>query len=365
MKKVETHCLSVKRSSLLLNLFLFVQTFFFVTAFAQGQQPAAVVYVDQVVQMEATPTSLFSGTVIGREDSRLAAEVEGRLIAVLEVGDKVNQGEIVAQIEGTTFQLMVDEAKAELIPVQAKLDFYKRESKRLEKLAKNNNAAKSRFDEVSSSYDEYLGNLKTIKLRLAQAEDRMQRTFIKAPFNGVVSERYKSTGERVDIGDEVARLVNVENLEVQVRVPEAIVNYIDIGSRLRVTGRAGTAEGIVRTFVPVGDDVSRLYELRLSINSSDWLAGQAVRVAVPTSKKRQVLAVPRDALVIRQNEVSVIKVAEDKTAERVVVTLGLAQGKIVEIIGDDLKAGDFVVIRGNERVLEGQNLNIKDELPNT
>ncbi len=323
------------------------------------QEQAAKVYVAAAVEIEAAPLGWFPGTVIGRADSRLAAEVEGRLIKVVEVGDAVREGEVVARIEGTIFQLMLDEAQAELIPIQARLDFYQRESKRLEKLARNNNAAKNRLDDLMSSYDEYLGQMKATRLRLAQARDRLQRTFIKAPFHGVVSERYKSKGERVDRGDEVLRLVNTDSLEVSVRIPQALTAFISPDAILLASDGRYDERLTVRALVPVGDDISRLYELRLLFENKQWLAGQALRVAVPQSAKRQMLAVPRDALVIRQDGTSVFKVNDSNAAELVPVQVGVAQGRLVEVTGG-LRAGDKVVIQGNERLRPGQAVQILD-----
>ena len=348
------HLFNSKRLLYLTGL-LMAGLVFFTEAMAEPGQ-AAKVYVARAVALSAAPVSWFAGTVIGRDDSRLAAEVEGRLIAVLEVGDRVKQGEVLAQVEGTTFQLMLDEARADLLPLQARIDFYQRESKRLASLAKNNNASKNRLDEVMSNYDEYTGLLKATRLRLARARDRLQRTFIKAPFNGVVSERYKSKGERVDSGDEVLRLVNTDSLEISVRVTQELTAFIEPDSALLATDGKHEDMAMVRALVPVGDDVSRLYELRLEFQSRQWLAGQALRVAIPQSRKRQIVAVPRDALVIRQDGVTIFRI-NNNVADRIPVQVGIAQGRLVEVTGK-LSVGDQIVIQGNERLQPGQAVQI-------
>ena len=113
----------------------------------------------------------------------------------------------------------------------------------------------------------------------------------------------------------------------------------------------------MRTLVPVGDLQSHLYELRLDVNVENWLAGQDVRVAVPTGAPRAVMAINRDALVLRRTGISVFRVNSDNKAERIDVTTGIASGDLIEIKGA-VNAGDKIVIRGSERLRPGQDVSI-------
>lgn len=327
---------------------------------APAQQSRAFpVRVVNAVEMEAAPTSWVPGTVIGRDDSKLSAEVDGKLEQVLEVGDRIAAGGTIARLDPITFEFQVAEAKAEIISLQAKLDFYHREVKRLETLAKMNNAAKNRLDEVSSDYADYTGRLEAARTRLAQAQDRLRRTGIKAPFPGVVTERYQAKGERISAGTPILRLVNLESLEIQARVPQTSIAYLKPGIMLDVFDGETSREASVRAIVPVGDDISRLYELRMNYDNPVWMVGQAVRVAVPVSNKRTILAVPRDALVIRQSDIKIFRVNEKSVAEAVAVKTGLAHGDMIEIIGD-VRPQDLVVTRGNERLRPGMEVMIQE-----
>ena len=110
--------------------------------------------------------------------------------------------------------------------------------------------------------------------------------------------------------------------------------------------------------MPVSDLRSRLYELRVEMPAGHWSVGQSVRIAVPTQRAREVLAVPRDALVVRRGSISLYKVDADKIARRVAVTTGIASGPFIEVSGD-LEAGDQIIIRGGERVRPGQAVSIQ------
>ena len=113
----------------------------------------------------------------------------------------------------------------------------------------------------------------------------------------------------------------------------------------------------MRTLVAAGDARSRLLDLRLSLPENGWTIGRPVRIALPTAIAREVLAVPRDALVLRRDGAAVFRVTEEGVAERISVQLGVASGSLVEVVGD-LNAGDRVVTRGGERLRPGQTVKI-------
>ena len=117
------------------------------------------------------------------------------------------------------------------------------------------------------------------------------------------------------------------------------------------------AKNAVRTVIPVGDERSRMIEIRVALDQPDWVIGGAVRVALPTSQTRNLVVIPRDALVLRGNETYVYRVLDDQTAERVDVDTGVGFGAMVEVIGD-IAPGDRLVVRGGERLRPGQSVQV-------
>ena len=120
--------------------------------------------------------------------------------------------------------------------------------------------------------------------------------------------------------------------------------------------------GTVRTMVPFGDGRSHMFELRIDISPVPWRVGESVRLAVPTAEPVEVLAVPRDALVLRRDGATVFRITEDGTAERVPVQPGLGDGMLIGVTGG-LNRGDRVVVRGAERLRPGQPVRILDDNP--
>ena len=328
-------------------------------ALAQGGSRAANVRVALASIQSIAPDTIVPGTVVSRSDARLAAEVTGRLIEVAEVGAFASRGDVVTRIEDTIITLRKEELLAEVQRAEARLKYLESEEGRYVKLADSNLAAATKLEETRSDRDVSRGDLKVAKSRLAQVEDQLSRTAIRAPFDGIVVERLLMPGERVDIGENVVRMVNQQYLEVIARAPLEYYSFVKPGQELAIrTGNVLTS-GTVRTVVAVGSENTHQFELRLDIEGNSFPVGQTLRVSVPTSNVREALVVPRDALVLRPGGITVFVVDSDQNAKQVMVTTGIGSGDQIEVIGD-LSDGDMVIVRGNERLRPGQSVSIME-----
>ena len=135
--------------------------------------------------------------------------------------------------------------------------------------------------------------------------------------------------------------------------------YVQKGQALELSTGEIRSVGIVRTVVAVGDEQTHQFELRIDLKGSPFPVGKTLRVAIPTSATRNVLTVPRDALVLRPEGQSIFVVDSNNQAQQVTVTVGVGQGEDVEVLGD-ISPGDQVVIRGNERLQAGQDVSVMD-----
>jgi RND family efflux transporter MFP subunit len=328
-------------------------------AAAQMGGPAPVrIAVASVKDM--APITLVPGTVVSRNDARLSAEVEGRLTQVADVGTVVTQGQAVAEIEDTVLRLQITELEAQVVRAEARLRFLESEEKRFERLAESNLAAITQLELTQSDRDVAHGDLEVARARLRQTADRLTRTSIRAPFDGVVVARLMTPGERAEEGSNVVRLVDQKTLEVVARAPLEYFSYVQRGQLLEIRANNGeSALAQVRTVVAVGDENTHQFELRLDLDGTSFPVGQTLRVSIPTSGRRAVLTVPRDALVLRPEGQSIFVVDADNQVQKIEVTVGVGQGDDIEVFGA-VSPGDRVVIRGNERLQPGQAVNILD-----
>ena len=326
------------------------------TLFAQQMPPPAVV-VAEAAYTRLAPTVDVSGTVVSRHDARLATEVSARLTWIADVGTRVEQGEPVARLEDVTFRLNEAEAASRVRREEARVKFLASEVQRLERLAERNNTARSQLDQTVSDLAVAESEVEIARAQLGLAQVAMAMTELKAPFSGIVTERLRSIGERLNVADEVLRLVDPESIEVVARAPLNSVNFIADGDVLDVHNEYRSGEGSVRTIVPVGNPQSHMFEVRLDVDPERWIVGESVRLSMPTAVAREVLAVPRDALVLRREGTAVFRITDEAKAERISVVTGLGAGELIEVIGD-LEPGDRVVVRGAERLSPGVTVNV-------
>ena len=330
----------------------------YMTANVAAAVPVVVVSAET---RELTSIVQVAGTVISRNDTRLAAKVEGQVIGVADVGAELAKGETAAQLDDALIRSVLVEEETQVAREQANVTFHKTESQRLARLAKDNNAALSRLDQAKRDSSIARSELAAARSRVVQASEKLERTAITAPFHGVVTEQFIQAGEWADPGTAMVRIVDTASLEVQARVPATALPFIREKSELQLEIAGQGTEGVVRTLVPVGDDQSRMYELRITLPGNNVSAGQGVRVGIPTSPAHQVTVIPRDSLVLRRDGASVFRILDDNTAERVKVTTGVAEGDLIAVQGG-IQPGDKVVIRGGERLKPGQEVDVREQV---
>ena len=331
------------------------------TAQSGSGPPPAPVVVTQAESRTLAPVTWYPGTVISRNRARVSAEVQGRLEWVAEIGTVIAEGETVARLDDALIAQSLAENEAAVARELARLSYLGAQVERLETLVTQNTATRSHLDEAIAERDIARSELRAVRARVALTRERLERTEIKAPFGGIVTKRFRQSGEWAQSGEVVVRIVDSESLEVQTWIPVAALAFVHVGGELALEANPSATMGTVHAIVPVGDNQSRLYELRLRIGDRTWPVGQDVRVAVPTAAARPVTAVPRDALVLRRDGTSVYRIDDNDVAERIPVTTGIAQGALIEV--DGIAPGDRVVVRGGERLRPGQAVSIQAAPP--
>ncbi|MDT8450569.1 MAG: efflux RND transporter periplasmic adaptor subunit [Wenzhouxiangellaceae bacterium] len=323
---------------------------------AQSGGGAAPVEIDQARIIAMAPTMQVAGTVLSRSDAELSAEVDGRVIDIAEVGERFSAGDVLARIEDTALRLRAEELAAEIARAEAQLEFLEAELTRYQSLAESRLASKTQIDQTRSNRDVAQSDLTVARSRLEQVQDQIGRTRIRAPFDGVVAQRLVQAGERVSVGTQVMRIYDPNHLEVVARAPLTYYRYLQPGDELAVRVGEEIYAAPLRTLVSQGSEAVHVFELRLDLEQR-LPVGQTVRVTIPTADVREVLAVPRDALVLRGDGASVYVVDEQNTARQVRVAVGIGSDNLIEVKGP-IQPGDRVVIRGNERLRAGQEVEI-------
>ena len=324
-----------------------------------GPPPAAVV-VASALTMTMAPHTTLPGTVVSLRDAVIASEISGKILSVALIGDIVIEGDSLAQIDPKNAQQLVAQRQADLQRLESLHTYHSNYYKRVDIQENKLGIPEIGIAQLKSNVETAKADVAKAKATLISAENDLERTTIKAPFSGRVVSQSIQLGEFAQVGSSIVRLVDTENLEVSARVPAAMVQPIKQGTLLSVTGMGKSIQASMRALVPVGDAISRTMELRVELNNSGLLVGSPVRVSLPSAQAKEVVAVPRDAIILRTDVQYVFVVNKEGKAERQEVELGYAEGDMIEVVGN-VKTDDVVIIRGGERLRDGQSVVWQEE----
>ncbi len=324
---------------------------------AQQGPPPAAVSVAKAEMRSLAPRSEVPGSVVSTRDSLVAAATSGKIEWVAEVGAEVEEGDIIARIEPADAEFDRDDSAAQVRRLQARANYLDSLYQRFVGLGEDAGESESALDEMRSNRDEAIQAVVQAEVALRRTQINLDRTKVRAPFTGRVVSQETQVGEFANPGTQLIRLVDTSRYEVTARAPASLARNVKAGDSIRVVNGAQFMDAVLRAVVPVGDDRSRMLELRFELPDTAWYIGSAVRVSLPSASARTVTSVPRDALILRADRISIFVISTDNVAKRVDIELGSAEGDFIEVIGD-VQPGDSVVIRGGERLRDGQSVTI-------
>jgi RND family efflux transporter MFP subunit len=325
------------------------------SALAQKSPDPPSVGVIPARMVRMAPMSVLPGTVVSRNDSQLASEVEGRVASVAEVGTIVPRGGIVARVDNNLAGMQLASDKANAARLAAQLRYDRSQAERLDNLFSQNAIAKATRDQGESTRDMDAASLAQADAAVHKSQYQFDHSDIRAPFPGRVVARLINPGEYATPGKPIVRLVDVGSAEVSLQIPIETASYLRESQTVSVEIESKRVVGVVRAIVPVGDVASRTIEVRLTFPANAGFVGDAAKIFIPSAAPRNVVAVPRDALVLREDNTYVFRVNAKGVAERVAVETGSEDGTLVEVRGS-IAPGDRVIVRGAERLEAGQKV---------
>ncbi len=329
---------------------------------AQEIQPAPV-SVAEVVKTNIVPTVLVTGTIYSRNDVQITIGVDGQLEYVAEPGTVLKAGDVIARIDTLPLQLQKAEQEAQLQRAGAQLKFLSIQLERQRDLLNSNSTSRNQMERTESDRDIAASDLRIAELRIKQIEHQLSRATIRAQYHGVVIERLRREGEYVSRGVTIARVTDTENPEIRVFAPLRYSGRVSANDKLKIFGFESEYVGSVRTIIPSADMRSQTFELRIDLPDEardEWAIGHLVSVAVPMRAAKASLAVPRDALILRQDGTYVFRISDEDIAERVAVETGDSAGDLVGVSGS-LNEHDRVVVRGAETLGDGRRVSILND----
>lgn len=287
------------------------------------------------------------GTLRSRDSVMLRPEISGRIAEInFAEGGKVEKGQVLVRLDDSV-------AKAKLQHARANLKLAGSQHRRSVELSKQGFVSSQARDEAAS-------NLAVQQAAVALAEAELEKTAIRAPFDGLVGLKTVSVGDYVGPGTDLVPIESIDPLNVDFRIPEQFLSAVTVGSRLQVTfdALAGMKrEGSVSAISPQVDVGGRSLLLRASVPNPDnaLRPGLFARVQLALDETMG-LVVPETALAPSGDAQYVYRV-RDGVVNRVAVEVGQRLGAHVEIVSG-LEEGDQVVVAGLQKVRDGIEVEI-------
>ena len=316
-----------------------------------------------------------TGTVFSRRYSKLSSEVEGIVQRLfVERGNYVTRGDVLCQIDATFAELDSKDAGFRLQRSKAALTEARRQLDESNRLSQEKIVAESDLLSLRSQLRIAELEVERMEILEARARETLGRHSVSAPFDGMVVSKETEEGEWIDRGGPALTIVELDVVFVEFLVPQSFYHVIDRQRKVAVTFEALPGRrflGEIHGVIALASESSRSFPVRIELSNSDHaiapgMSARGVFQAV-TRGDEQAILVPTDAVVRTPNNRHSVWVVNDLeagstvAAERV-IELGSRQENRIVVAAGDLEPGDFVVVRGNERLASGDSVRVVERL---
>ena len=327
--------------------------------------PPANVSVATVKAGMIAPQAEFIGTVFFQEVSDVASELSGLVEVVrFEEGQRIKKGQVLIELGSDLLNKRLRATSATYEQALSELEIARIELKRREKLFKTKSISEQSYDENRFRVRGVEKRASSLKAEVERIEIELQKKIIRAPFDGIVIKRQVDRGEWLAEGATVAILAKDDVVDIVVDVSEEFIPFVQVGMPVKATVSGKELSGSIIAVVPRGDIATRTFPVKIrTLNTLALIEGMSARVVLPTAKPKKTLVVPRDAVIPVFGQ-TVVYAVKDSKAQMIPVSVIGYQDLIAGIEGQGLAEGMQVVVKGNERLRNGQMVSIIGQGPN-
>ena len=326
---------------------------------------ALTVDLVQLARNTINHTVAANGSIAPWQEAIIGSEVNGLMLSqvLVNVGDKVKQGQLLAQFSASSIAADVAQAQASLAEAKANA------------LEAADNAARARSIQDSGALsaqqiEQYFALETTSLARVAAAQATLQsqqirnkQTKVVAPDSGIISARTATVGAVVSPGQELFKLIRQGRLEWHALLTSSDINQIKNGMVAQITLPDGnTILGKVRTVSPIVDMQTRNAIVFVDITAESAKAGMFARGTFNLGSK-EVLTLPAAAIVMKDGFAYVMQVGVDGRVKQLKVQLGERQGANVEVIGLDAAINSNFVASGGAFLADGDLVTVAGKTP--
>jgi multidrug efflux system membrane fusion protein len=332
-----------------------------------GQETVRPVRVAVVGEAVRGRTLTYSGVVRPRIESAISFRVAGKIVErVVNVGDRVEVGKVIARLDDVDLKLAESSARAAVASARSRRNVASDNLERGKALLPKAIIAEAAYDTRRNEMDAAVAALDSAEAQLRQATNAAGYATLKADKAGIVTAVMAEPGQVVSAGQTVITLAHAGETEIAVAVPEQDAGLLTIGQQAKITLWAGprmSLEGRIREIAGQADPTSRTYAVRIAVGGAPQIMrlGMTASVALRIDDEAAGVVVPLTALTESEGGPAVFVV--DPTIEavrKIPVTMGGIAEDGLKIAGG-LHVGEVVVTAGVQLLRDGMRVRLPDE----
>ena len=343
-------------------------------ALKRATQAAAVPTVAVTYPTASAPSDelVLPGTARAFTDAPIYARANGYLKKwYVDIGARVTQGQILAEIETPELDQQLRQARADLENARATMEMARTTADRWQTLLKRDAVSRQETDEKVSDYNAKRAVVDSNSANVKRLEDLQSFQRITAPFDGVITARNTDLGALIDAGAgvqarELFRLASTSKLRVFVSVPQAYAQAARPGTPTAITLEENPGKvyrgTLARTSTALDPNArTMLSEVEMDNPTGEVLPGAYVVVRLRVGRETRGMTIPANTLLFRSEGLRVA-VARNGRAELVEVTLGRDYGKSVEVVAG-LQSTDAVILDPADSLVSGAPVRVRAAEP--
>ncbi len=330
---------------------------------AQEAEPIAVT-TNQITTNTANQLSV-SGVIQAVNNATLSTRIMGHVNRVhVNIGDKVSQGQLLVSINNTDLQARRAQVNASINEAQVAVNNAQRDSERFNALFAQNSATQKEVDDMLANYQMAQARLASAQAMKAEVEAQFAYAEIRAPFSGVVTNRFVEAGTMATPGMPLIAIEAPGSFEVRATVPERTIGQINTGDKVSININAinKTIEGTLSQVSASATTSGGQFPIKVALNESNNLKSGMFATVIfsveQTEDQPQIITVPKQAIITQGDLRGVYTVSQQNTAMLRWLRLGRSFGDQVEVLSG-LSPQEAVIVSAEGKLFNGAKVEVK------
>ena len=299
---------------------------------------------------------IYSGTVKGRYETNLSFQVGGRIInRAVDVGSRVFNGDVLMTVDASDYNQQVNQAEAQMSSTAAQLNLARSNLDRYQQLYNENAIPAAMLDQYRTDYNAARAAYDNARAAAQQSYNALSYTQLIADADGVISSINVEEGQVVAAGQTALTLVQTNELEVEINVPENKLPTVNQPALIKFWASTVEVQAVVREIAPMADAASRTYRVRLTLLDppSEIQLGMTASAAFKT-KAVEGMVVPLTAIYQSDEQPKVWIVERDQIVRPKNISVERFEENQALVKG--LKSGEMIVTAGVNKLRDGQTV---------